>query len=66
MTPYHPVSTNTAIICMMGVSHNLTTPIKFSLTLINSDVQFILYKVYNRVNTSNITGQTQREKGSNI
>lgn len=42
----------------MGVILNLTTPIKFSLTLINSDVQFILCKVYNRVNSSNITSQT--------
>ena len=42
----------------MGVILNLTTQIKFSLTLINSDVQFILCKVYNRVNSSDITSQT--------
>ena len=52
------VITNTAIICVMGVSLNLTTPIKFSLTLINSDVHCILCKVYNRVDSSNITSQT--------
>ena len=43
---------------VMGVSLNLTTPIKFSLTLINSDVHCILCKVYNRVDSSNITSQT--------
>ena len=37
---------------VMGVSLNLTTPIKFSLTLINSDVHCILCKVYNRVDSS--------------
>ena len=36
--------TNTAVICVMGVSLNLTTPIKFSLTLINSDVDCIFVK----------------------
>ena len=52
---HSPVNTNTAIICVMGVSLNLTTPIKFSLTLINTDVHCILCKVYNRVDSSNIT-----------
>ena len=42
----------------MGVSLKVTTPIKFSLTLINSDVHCILCKVYNRVDSSNITSQT--------
>ena len=55
---HSPVNTNTAIICVMGVSLNLTTPIKFSLTLINTDVHCILCKVYNRVDSSNITSQT--------
>ena len=52
------VNTNTAIICVMGVSLNLTTSIKFSLTMINTDVHCILCKVYNRVDSSNITSQT--------
>ena len=52
---HSPVNTNTAIICVMGVSLNLTTPIKFSLTLINSDVHCILCKVYNRVDSSDIS-----------
>ena len=43
---HSPVNTNTAVICVMGVSLNLTTPIKFSLTLINTDVHCILCKVY--------------------
>ena len=55
---HSPVNTNTAVICVMGLSLNLTTPIKFSLTLINSDVHCILCKVYNRVDSSNITSQT--------
>ena len=55
---HSPVNTNTASICVMGVSLNLTTPIKFSLTLINTDVHSILCKVYNRVDSSNITSQT--------
>ena len=55
---HSPVNTNTAIICVMGVSLNLTTSIKFSLTLINPDVHCILCKVYNRVDSSNITSQT--------
>ena len=55
---HYPVNTNTAVICVMGVSLNLTTPIKFSLTLINTDVHCILCKVYNRVVSSNITSQT--------
>ena len=55
---HSPVNTNTAIICVMGLSLNLTTPIKFSLTLINTDVHCILCKVYNRVDSSNITSQT--------
>ena len=54
---HSPVNTNTAIICVMGLSLNLTTPIKFSLTLINTDVHSILCKVYNRVDSSNITSQ---------
>ena len=54
---HSPVNTNTAIICVMGVSLNLTTPIKFSLTLINTDVHCILCKVYNRVDSSNINSQ---------
>ena len=41
----------------MGLSLNLTTPIKFSLTLINTDVHCILCKVYNRVDSSNINSQ---------
>ena len=55
---HSPVNTNTVITCVMGVSLNLTTPIKFSLTLINTDVHCILCKVYNRVDSSNITSQT--------
>ena len=54
---HSPVNTNTAIICVMGLSLNLTTPIKFSLTLINSDVHCFLCKVYNRVDSSNINSQ---------
>ena len=54
---HSPVNTNTAVICVMGVSLNLTTPIKFSLTLINSDVHCFLCKVYNRVDSSNINSQ---------
>ena len=59
---HSPGNTNTAIICVMGVSLNLTTPIKFSLTLINSDVHCILCKVYNRVHSSNITCQPWKLK----
>ena len=55
---HSPVNNNTAIICVMGLSLNLTTPIKFSLTLINTDLHSILCKVYNRVDSSNITSQT--------
>ena len=55
---HYPVNTNTAIIWLMGVILNLTTPRMFSLTLMNSDVQFILCKVYNRVHSCNITSRT--------
>ena len=37
------------------MSLKVTTPIKFSLTLINSDVHCILCRVYNRVDSSDIS-----------
>ena len=46
----------------MGLSLNLTTPINFSLTLINFDVHCILCKVYKRVDSRNITCQTWKLK----
>ena len=40
---------------VMGMSLKVTTPIKISLTLINSDVHCILCRVYNRVDSSDIS-----------